>query len=334
MSKLEVRWATRGAPPPPGRHVLARIAFHAAPARVPPPVDGVVLPLAALDTGHEPEAGDELWCVGDPVKRQCRDGLWVATSREYTFGCLQCPPPADEQYQTAIAALYERLLTELAGSRHPCPVKIWHYLPAINRGAGDDENYRRFCAGRDQALRAVAPHLMPLPAATAIGIPGDELPLTVYWLAAAHPGVNVENPRQTSAWRYPRQYGPVSPNFSRGTLLTGDGLFLISGTASVVEHSSRHPDDSAAQSVEMLANLGALLDAAGMGGRAAPGGLRIYLRDPSSWPVIARRLADSPWHNWPIRPLHGEICRAELMVELDGVACDASLPPTRQSATE
>ncbi len=320
MSGLEVRLTARGGRPPPGRHVLARIAFHTLPETAKPPADGVVLPLAALDADPERPATDELWCVGDRVERRCGDGLWLAQSREFTFGCLHVPPPAGADYSNAIASLYERLLAELAASPHPYPLKIWHYLPAINRGAGDDENYRRFCAGRDRALRAVAPHLLPLPAATAIGIPNDGLPLTVYWLAAARPGVNVENPRQTSAWHYPREYGPASPNFSRGTLLSGNGLFLISGTASVVGHSSRHPGDSAAQSAEMFANLGALLEAAGLAGRATPGCLRIYLRDRASWPDVARRLAESPWHDWPIRPLHGEICRAELMVEIDGVA--------------
>jgi hypothetical protein len=41
-------------------------------------------------------------------------------------------------------------------------------------------------------------------------------------LCSRAPAIALENPRQTPAWQYPREYGPVSPGFSRGALLDAD----------------------------------------------------------------------------------------------------------------
>ncbi len=81
------------------------------------------------------------------------------------------------------------------------------------------------------------------PAATSIGRQDDDRVLQVYWLAGNEPGRALENPRQMSAFHYPRQYGPSAPTFSRA-MQVGGGL-LISGTASVRGHASHHPQDLA-----------------------------------------------------------------------------------------
>ena len=129
-----------------------------------------------------------------------------------------------------------------------------------SKGEGDDERYRHFCAGRGAGLAAfTAPQL---PAATGIGRCDGERTLQVYWLACERPGVAVENPRQLSAWRYPRQYGPVAPKFSRA--MRADGRVFVSGTASVVGHETRHADCFDSQVRETIENLAAVLDAAGV----------------------------------------------------------------------
>src|SRR3546814_7354125 len=71
----------------------------------------------------------------------------------------------------------------------------------------------------------------------------------VYWLAARTPGTPVENPRQVSAYRYPRQYGPQQPSFARAMLPPpGSAMpLLLSGTASVVGHATAHVGELLAQ---------------------------------------------------------------------------------------
>ncbi|PKO60752.1 MAG: hypothetical protein CVU23_13110, partial [Betaproteobacteria bacterium HGW-Betaproteobacteria-17] len=94
----------------------------------------------------------------------------------------------------------------------------------------------------------------PPPAATAIGTVGAPGTVQIVALCGAQSGVALENPRQTPAWQYPREYGPVPPGFSRGALI-GHGAgtrLLASGTASIVGHVSRYPDDPGEQTRESL----------------------------------------------------------------------------------
>src|SRR5690349_13201636 len=103
----------------------------------------------------------------------------------------------------------------------------------------------------------------PPPAATAIGTDGPPERVQLIALCSRAPAIALENPRQTPAWRYPREYGPVPPGFSRGVLLEAGGdssRLLASGTASIVGHVSQHVGDVEAQLKESLANLQALLD--------------------------------------------------------------------------
>ena len=102
----------------------------------------------------------------------------------------------------------------------------------------------------------------PPPAATGIGHAHRTGHVQLVALCAAAPAIALENPRQMPAWRYPRDYGPVSPGFSRGALLGEGARLLASGTASIVGHRSLHEGDVRAQTREALANLDALLDEA------------------------------------------------------------------------
>ena len=151
--------------------------------------------------------------------------------------------------------------------------------------------------------------------------------MQVIALCARAPALALENPRQTPAWQYPREHGPVSPGFSRGAVLDADTAtprLLASGTASIVGHVSRHAGDVAAQLRESLANLQALLAEGEQrtGRRFAPAGceaLRVYLRDPAQLALARGVLAGSGIPDERIAWLHGDVCRRELDVELEGV---------------
>src|SRR5690606_1613171 len=133
-------------------------------------------------------------------------------------------------------------------------LRIWNYLDAITVGEGDLERYRQFCVGRARGLGSF--DVDRLPAATAIGCRDGRRVLQVYWLASHAAGTPLENPRQVAAYRYPRQYGPQAPSFARAMLppAGSDLPLLLSGTASVVGHETRHADDLAAQLAETFAN--------------------------------------------------------------------------------
>lgn len=224
---------------------------------------------------------------------------------------------------TATAAAYAEMLRRVRASAHPFLLRIWNFFPGINAGKGDAERYRQFCVGR-QAASDAAFHRPP-PAATAIGTRGSDV-LRLIALCGAEPGVAFENPRQTPAWRYPREYGPVAPGFSRGVLL-GQGaqsVFLASGTASIVGHLSQHVGDVRAQLEESFCNLHALLDEA-KSSRHYPfewmdcQSLRVYLRRSKDLPAARAVVVGQGVDVSRVRFLRGDICRRELDVEIEGV---------------
>jgi chorismate lyase/3-hydroxybenzoate synthase len=241
---------------------------------------------------------------------------------DYAFVSLHSAETGDLVADTKNA--YAELIAGVRASAHPYLIRIWNYFVDINQGDEDAERYRQFCVGRAQAVDAEFNN--PPPAATAIGASRDD-GLHVIALCSDRPAIALENPRQTPAWQYPRQYGKVSPGFSRGALLAAGGkqpLLLASGTASIVGHASVHVGDVAEQCRESLRNLRALLDEGEKhGGVPFAFGqcraLRVYIRDPQQLQAVRAVFEASGVPPEHIVYLHGEVCRRELAVELEGV---------------
>lgn len=312
---LHISHCAPGAAAPGGLHELARIRCRTAPQNQP-----WELPLRILEGAGQ----DEVWCVPDAVTATpIRIGgglIQQHRARNYSMFWLQLDPAEFDNFAVATAYAWQQVLYSLQ-TGHPHLLKTWHYLPGINLGDGDDERYRQFCVGREHTL-IQAGWSGQLPSATAIGTPDPGAPLVMYWLSGGQAGDNIENPRQTSAWEYPRDYGPASPNFSRATLDTGAGLLLISGTASVVGHATSHPMDTAAQTGEMLTNLDKLLEVSRKRHTALDASrpeLRVYMRQADDWPLVKAQLIEGGLSADQLLPLAGDICRRDLMVELDGV---------------
>ncbi len=254
----------------------------------------------------------ECWLVPGPVRCGEDGALSWARSADYLFVQAASEAPGDPA--AATEALYRELIAFIAGSDQPHWLRAWNLVGAINAGEGDAERYRRFVDGRHAAFSAAGWGAEDYPAATAIGSGGNTVHLAV--LAGRTPGQGVENPRQLSAWRYPRQYGPHGPAFARATRVGGDCL-LISGTGSVRGHETVFPGDLEGQIDEILDNLDAVQQAAG--GRWRPAALKAFLRRLDDAAAVERRLRT----RWPTLPpllyLQGDLCRQDLLLELEGV---------------
>ncbi len=277
------------------------------------------------------EALFERWRARGPVTTG-RDGdiRWASDGR-LTFGVIEIDerPGADADHHSDICEAAERAYAQLVrfveGSATPHLLRVWNYLDAITLGDGDGERYRQFCVGRARGLGRF--DITALPAATAIGRCDGQRTLQVYWLSADQRGTPVENPRQISAYHYPRTYGPQSPSFARAMLPPpGSAMpLLLSGTASVVGHASQHVGELLAQIGETFANFDSLLGEAcrlqptlpaqfGLGTR-----LKVYVRDADDLPLVAQALQQRFGATVPHLLLHAAICRRELAVEIDGV---------------
>lgn len=303
---------------PLAANVLAAIGFGAAPAL---PEDA-----RAVRVGLEPVHGAglvELWLASGPVRVARHGPLRYAFDDAHLFGVVELDEREHGGIAGAARAAYAaiRAFRHDAGGRDWCVLRMWNYCDAINLGDGDDERYRLFCAGRAAGLASLPQDR--LPAATAIGRRDGNPVLQVYFLAAREPGVALENPRQVSAYRYPREYGPTPPSFSRAMLDAGS-LLLISGTASVVGHASHHAGDLVAQLEETVNNLQSVLDRARTLAPTLPPAfdrhsvLKVYLRDAARVAEVEDVLARLMPGVRDYVVLAGDICRADLLVEIDG----------------
>jgi len=269
----------------------------------------------------------ELWRSVRDVRRGRIGDLVFAEDGEILAGCLRCRPGADLAASTR--AHFRQILTLLEERDVPHLLRVWNYLPRINDGPLDHERYRLFNSGRAQAFeeRRVEGDAPPdLPASSAVGAPGEEL-LTVF-LASTRPPLRIENPRQVSAYRYPRRYGPKAPSFSRATLAAGfaSRAFYLSGTASIVGHETRHSDSLELQVRESLDNIQALIETARRGAEgwipdlAGFDLVKVYLRHADRLAELRALLAPALAPETPVLVLEAEICRADLLVEIEGLA--------------
>ena len=219
---------------------------------------------------------------------------------------------------------YQEIFAALRETEHRHLIRIWNYLPEINRDAGGDERYRLFNAARQLAFRNSGQAIVgTVPAACALGSPAGS-PISIYFLAARQQPKMIENPRQTSAYHYPPKFGRHSPIFSRACVLqesAGTNLF-VSGTASIVGYETIHPGDVGAQTRETVANIIALLDEANRVVGSAHYSLdrlklKVYVRLPSDLRAIEEALSGSLRSSTPVVYLQADVCREDLLVEIE-----------------
>lgn len=260
----------------------------------------------------------ELWFGSGKVQRAAGGGFESGADGELMFASLRLNDVPD--MDAAAFEAYRRIGEFLEHHGYPHLLRVWNYFPRIHDGEGDAERYRQFCVGRHRALSHREGFEQRLCAATVIGADGGDF--LIYFLAARVPGRAVENPRQVSAYRYPREHGPKSPSFARATLC--GSLLLVSGTASIVGHGTRHAGDAGAQMQEVIANLGSLLAHTGRAHFHGRDGwvaraLKLYVRAADDAPRALAALQHFAAGRCAIAVLQGDICRRELVVEVEGV---------------
>lgn len=310
--------------------ILACVLHGAAPK----PGDDPRMIAVNLPLLHGPAA--ELWHSPMSVDYGWDHGMGFAGNGQVLFGHLRLPEPELLHMDRAVFHAYAIIDSLLRRHGYPAWLRMWNYLSDINQGEGDAERYRQFVLGRYKALALKHGFEKDLPAATAIGARGGGM--LIYFLAGRAPGFQIENPRQVSAFQYPRQYGPRSPSFSRAMLMPWSDQWemLISGTASVVGHETLHAGAPLRQLQESAANVQALLEQAQA--RHCPGaaweaqGCKLYLRSAdvaqaaAAVDVLAARVPRAR-----IVALHGDICRSDLAVEMDAHYTASIAPATTPS---
>jgi chorismate lyase / 3-hydroxybenzoate synthase len=258
----------------------------------------------------------EVWQVNAEVAFGRDDNVCWSAGGGWLFAAIELDERTVGGIESAAHQAYAALREFMSMRNERYVLRIWNYIADINLGTGDLERYKQFCNGRAAGLGDF--FASGYPAATAIGHHRRDPVLQIYLLACVEDGMAVENPRQTSAWHYPRQYGRTSPGFARGMLLPAHDALAISGTASVVGHASAHEGNLEAQLDETLLNLEALLVTSDMpAGFDTHSPLKGYVRHAIDASRV-REMLQRRLPGVPVLLMHGDICRRELLVEIDG----------------
>lgn len=300
-------------------HVLGVVCHGLAAPFVAPEV-----PLAEVAM---PQLGEtallEIWSAHEPVSTGRSGNISWARSADCLFGSYR-QPAHESGLEGGTLRAYQEMFALLDAQGISKLLRIWNYFAAINADEDDGlERYKHFCIGRHDAFSQYGRlNVQDIPAASAVGSQGGEFVL--YFLAATRGGSAVENDRQVSAYDYPPQYGPRSPLFARATQVSWlrEPLLFISGTASIVGHASICLNDASQQTAETLKNIGRVLSLAFLHGEdfSLLRALKVYVRHERDFPVIQSVIASTLGRDIPCLYLLADICRSELLLEIEAVA--------------
>ena len=287
------------------------------------------IPLQRLDAG---ESMCEVWHgSGQLAQGQC-GAIHYRHDEDVLFGVIVLPEtmfefgPDKSPLQQATESSYRQVFTLLDTLRYPYLFRFWNYIADINTHSFGLERYHQFNLGRQDAFLAHGRDVVGnVPAACALG--SAQGPLTIAFLAGRVAPLNIENPRQISAYQYPQQYGPRSPTFSRASLvqLGQNEVLFVSGTASIVGHATLHPANVVAQTRETMANVEAVLaEANRLVGQSkfdlASLHYKIYVRHPADLSLIRAELERIVGTALHAIYLQADVCRQDLLLEIEATA--------------
>jgi enamine deaminase RidA (YjgF/YER057c/UK114 family) len=300
----------------------------------------------------------EAWALGGPdvtMERLSNKSVSVGYDgiRWVYFGDVRPTRPGTGVYAAATDGFQQggRLLAQ-AGLGWEQVVRTWWYLGDITGTEGQTERYAELNRARADAfeklhfgsgwMRAAAPHA-GYPASTGIGTAaGTGLSLAALAMQTSRNDVtllSLESPVQTPAYEYAARYSPQSPKFSRAmSLITPDYVTTwVSGTASVVHSEACHPGNVVAQTEQTLDNIKALIAADNFAchGQMEAGAtlqdlakVRVYVKRAADY-ADCRAVCERRLGNIPAIYVAADVCRPELLVEIEGVAFSRRQTPSR-----
>jgi len=303
-----------------------------------PPCNGAALAL-------------EAWAIGGKAVRVERFGphtLSVAYDGVRWVHCagLTPGPASGSVYPQALDVLAQsRAALARAGSSFDRVVRTWFYLGGITELEAAGQRYQELNRARTDFYREIDFHCSSMhpdgrgvyPASTGIGMTGRSLVLSCLALETARKDLfllPLENPLQTPAYSYDARYSAESPKFSRAVALgLGDYVTTwVSGTASIVESETHHPGDPVKQTEQTIDNIERLIAAENFRLHGVKGAgarlhdlakVRVYLKRPEDL-AQCRAVCERRLGSVPAIYAVADICRPDLLVEIEGVAFSRS----------
>ena len=289
-----------------------------------------------------------LWSVSGETVTGSRLGNVLRVAQEelewYSITCNEAAETAngkgDSNVSREIAQEFSNawsVIRNSTGSACACDaevVRTWIFVPDINGAIDGRSTYQELNRARREAFALDYPECnhatrqVKYPASTGIGTCGEKLHLSA--LACRRSGAvtirSIENPRQQSAFAYSSDVSPVVPLFSRAVLVSGemDALLVVSGTASIAGEHSVHPQSASRQARKSLENIASLVECALGGAAVRPlHSLRqcsVYIRNLEHAAEVRQVCRELLEPETAVVYVAGDICRPELLVEIEAIA--------------
>jgi enamine deaminase RidA (YjgF/YER057c/UK114 family) len=292
--------------------------------------------------------GIELWAVGGlsvTVKRFGPHLLAVESEgiRWIYCGGIHGDATQDGAFGESLSA-FKQMTEQLAvaGAGFDQVLRTWIYVNQITVGPDGRQRYQELNRARTEFFhdrRLCAKNRAPCapetiyPASTGIGTQGDGVTMSCMALDSQRPDVflmPLENPQQTAACDYQAEYSPQSPKFSRAMAVV-QGHFvttLVSGTASIVNARTCHFGDIERQAEQTIDNIARLIAPENFARHGLPGAgatlkdiakVRVYVKHQEDYEKC-REVCELRLPRVPAIYLHADVCRPDLLVEIEAVA--------------
>ena len=296
----------------------------------------------------------EAWAVGGPgaavefhhpqLVEVRYDGLrWL-----YCAGITPAPE-ADTAYAQS-ASVFRQMNDHLASVdvRFDEVVRTWLYFGGITAEEAGTERYRELNRARTDffANLSFGGHLaLPgeppdfYPASTGIGTLGRGLVTSCQALQTDRTDVRLlplENPHQTPSFDYGPEYSLKSPKFSRA-MAVAIGNYVttwVSGTASILNSETVHVGDVEKQTHQTIDNIRDLIAPENFARQGLPGAgaglgdlakVRVYIKHAEDYEKC-RAICDERLGGLPTIYAVADVCRPDLLVEIEGVAFSGMTP--------
>lgn len=223
-------------------------------------------------------------------------------------------------------------------------VRQWNYIENIleitSGAAGEKQNYQLFNDVRSNYYQT-ADFIFGYPAATGIGMDNGGVILDFIAISGAKQLhiVPIKNPRQIDAHKYSKEVlvgnalqkaaGKTSPKFERAkaVIYRHSGQVYISGTAAILGQNTIPSLDVAAQTETTISNMETLVTLKNLKKCGIPVAqknssldyIRVYVKAKADIPAV-KQICEARWGKIPAMYLVSDVCRDNLLVEIEGVA--------------
>lgn len=261
----------------------------------------------------------EIECNGDYLLLNSPDGTELVSQG------IHFPEGGDVGEQSAKVFSRIREILDAEGFSPSDIVRQWNYIDHITQVNDGLQNYQLFNDARS-AFYQDADWSGGYPAATGVGCSAGGVMVCIYAVKdSSTVSKPIDNPIQVPAHKYSgkvleagRKEVRTTPKFERARLL-GDTVY-VSGTAAIKGENSEFSKDASVQCEGLIDVVEHLVAPSNIGAgysRFDFDLVRVYLKYPEDADTVIQCLGNH-WKGVPMHFLIADICRPELLLELEG----------------